>query len=405
MLLLIAWRNLWRNKLRSLLIVASIAVGVWAGGFYAGFSWGMHDQRIRDAIETEVSHLQVHHPRFQQDYEPRYLVARGPALVQELGRLPGMAAVSGRTVARGMVASAYSSVGLQLNGIEPAAEHAVTGLGRRVAEGTYFATSQKTPAILLSTTTAQKLRVRLRQKVVITLQDTSGTITSGAFRVVGLYRSLNTRYDEANAFVPREELNRLLGVPGTLNEVALRLRDAGTLAAATAAVRARAPGLRVQDWTELAPEVQLMLTSFDQSMFIFLLILALALAFGIVNTLLMAVMERTREIGMLKAVGMSKPRVCGMIVGESVALALVGCPLGLGLAYLTVQYFGHRGIDLSLFARGLSSFGMSNIVYPKLALHHYVITGLVVFLTALLAGIYPMFKAVNLKPAEALRRT
>ncbi|MBC6608823.1 hypothetical protein H8B13_18510 [Hymenobacter sp. BT188] len=153
----------------------------------------MHDQSIRGVIENEVSHLQIHHPPFKQDYEPRYLLPHGPAVVRQLRALPGRAALSGRTVVRGIVASAYSSAGLQLNGIEPAAEHQLTGLGRRIAEGSYFSTPPKTPAILLSTTTARKLRVKLRSKVVLTFQDTSGAITSGAFRRVGLYRSPSTR--------------------------------------------------------------------------------------------------------------------------------------------------------------------------------------------------------------------
>ena len=167
---------------------------------------------------------------------------------------------------------------------------------------------------------------------------------------------------------------------------------------------ARWPEPTTETWREIAPDVAIIVDMFDQLMTVFMLIILLSLAFGIINTMLMAIMERTREMGMLMAIGMNKIKIFTMIVAETVYLAMIGGPLGLLLGYASIAYFARKGIDLSMFSKALSSFGISNMVYPEMAAHNYFQIFLEVLLVALLASIYPAVKALSLNPVNAIRK-
>ena len=130
----------------------------------------------------------------------------------------------------------------------------------------------------------------------------------------------------------------------------------------------------------------------------------LALIFGIINTMLMAVLERYKELGMLMAIGLNKVKIFSMIVLETLMLAAVAAPIGLGASFLTVYLLQDTGIDLSSFAKGLERFGMETTIFPVLDIGQYARISLAVFITALLASIYPARKAINLKPVEALHK-
>jgi putative ABC transport system permease protein len=141
----------------------------------------------------------------------------------------------------------------------------------------------------------------------------------------------------------------------------------------------------------------------SQMLYFIIGIILLALAFGIVNTMLMAVMERTRELGMLMAVGLHKAKIFGMIVLETILLSVQGAILGMALGWLTIRYLSQTGINLSQFSSGLSSFGIGEHLYPALDPNQYPLIAGLVLLTALLAAIYPAIKALSLKPAAAIR--
>jgi ABC-type antimicrobial peptide transport system permease subunit len=164
------------------------------------------------------------------------------------------------------------------------------------------------------------------------------------------------------------------------------------------------PALLIQTWKELSPEIAMLTGLFDQMMYIIIGIILLALMFGIINTMLMAVLERQREFGILMAIGMNKPRVFFMVVLESVMLTCVGIPAGILLAIVTVDFFSKHGIDLSAFSQALSQFGFSNIVYPELQTNMFLPVIFMTALTAILSAIYPAIKALQFKPAIATHK-
>ncbi len=139
-------------------------------------------------------------------------------------------------------------------------------------------------------------------------------------------------------------------------------------------------------------------------MYVFVGIILLALGFGIVNTMLMVILERVKELGMLMAVGMNKLKVFTMVVLETIFIALIGAPIGMLLGYLTTAYLNRVGIDLSRWSKALEEFGMSDLVRPTLDNETLITIAIAVIITAILASIYPAFKAIRLKPVEALRK-
>jgi ABC-type lipoprotein release transport system permease subunit len=402
MLFKIAWRNIWRNPTRSLVIILAIAIGLWAAIFLLAFSYGMNEQRVREAINNEVSHFQVHHPHFKNNYAPKLVIPDGDSLLDRLKNEEQVAAVTWRAVTMGMIGSANTNSSVRINGIDPQQESVVTHLEEKVVEGSYFEESRN--PVLISRRLARKLNVKLHSKVVLTMQDADHELVSGAFRVTGLYETNNSIYDESNVFVKGDGLQQLLEIGDGFHEIAVVLQQNGSLETLLAKYRQAYPELLFESWKQIMPEIEFMIDAFKQMMDIILFIVLLTLALGLANIMLMAVLERVREIGLLMAVGMNKVKVFWMIILETFCLSLAGSPAGILLGYFTVSFLGHSGIDLSFYAEGLSTFGYGNLVYPLLDTQYYFQIALEVFSITLIAAIFPAYKAVKLKPVEAIRK-
>ncbi|MDP4219179.1 MAG: ABC transporter permease [Bacteroidota bacterium] len=399
----IAWRNVWRRRGRSIVIICSVAIGLWAGLFVTSFYFGFAEERIRSAIEMEISHVQLHHPEFKKERDVRFTIPRTGELLKWLSTNPYVQHVSGRLTGRGMIASASGNSGIQINGVTPRDEDTLTKLASKLVEGKYFPGTRNNE-ILIGKKLSQKLKVKVGSKLVLTMQDKAGSIASGAFKVVGVFATKNTPYDEMNVFAARNDLAIMLGDSLAITEIALLLNSQDSVDAFVRIAKARYPALLVEGWRTVAPEMDLVISVIDQMMYIFMGIVLLAMAFGIVNTMLMAVLERTREIGMLIALGMRRSRVFAMIVLETFFLMLAGTPIGMVLAWATILYFGNHGIDISAFQETLRSFGYSDVIYPKLGLYQYGQVLILVALTAFISALLPARKALKLEPAEAIRK-
>ncbi|MCB0637413.1 MAG: ABC transporter permease, partial [Lewinella sp.] len=258
--------------------------------------------------------------------------------------------------------------------------------------------------ILLSRDLAEKLGVHLRSKVVLTFQDLDGNITAGAFRIAGLFELGNNYLNEGVVYVLRKDINRLLGAEGIAHETALFLHRIDDIDGVQQEAQELFPDLKVETYREISPDVELYEGQIQASATIFMVIIMLALLFGIINTMLMAVLERYRELGMLMSIGMNKGRVFSMIVLETLMLALVALVPGLLLGWGSVAWMSSTGIDLSAFAGGMKEFGMSQVVYPELQTEIYIQLALAVGLTAIIGALYPAWKAIRLRPVEAIRK-
>lgn len=403
MIIKIAWRNIWRSKLRSFTVMGAVIVGVWALIFLLSFTAGFINAYINSAIENELSHLQLHHPDFKEDQEVVYNLQEATAIATTLNQLEGVAAHTARSLNNGMLATSKGSRGIQIRGIQPSKEAKVTQLKEKIVAGNYFGTSNKSNPIIISQRLAEKLDLKIKSKVVLTFQQADGELTSAAFKVIGLYETGNALFEEMMVFVEQKDLSRLLGADNLVHEIAVLLEDVQQLDSIQQQLTQQFPTALVESYKQISPDVNLYESQMAVSTYLIVFIVMLALIFGIINTMLMAVLERTRELGMLMAVGMKRQQVFGMVVLETLFLALVAAPIGLFLGYLMVSYYGYNGLDLSAYAAGMDKFGMSDKVYLTLDVASFFIVTIAVAITAILASLYPALKATRLKPVEAMR--
>ena len=402
MLLKIAWRNVWRSPLRSFVVIGSVAVGIWSVITLLGFSFGLIQGFIDNALRYQVSHIQLHHPDFPEDKEIKFVLPDAAEKVAAIHQMEGVASATMRTLVNGMISTAAGTRGGTVRGIEPETEATTTSLKDKIIEGTYF--SDKKNQLLIGKPLAKKLNLKLRKKVVIQFQNLEGDIVAGAFRIAGIFDTKNTIYDEMNVFVKRADLNRLLGDPNIAHEIAIYLKDSQTLDTDVATLQNKYPNVLTENYRAISPDVKLYETNIGVSSTIFIFLFMLALIFGIINTMLMAVLERNKELGMLMAVGMNKGKVFKMILLETIFLGIVGAPVGIFLAWSTIKYFSTIGLDLTAFSAGLEQMGMDTIIYPVSEPSLYLQITIAVVLTAFLAAIYPALKAIKLRPIEAMRK-
>lgn len=404
MLLSISWRNIWRNKVRSSVIIFSVALGIFAGVIAGAFFNGMADQRIQKVINTELSYIQVHNPGFEQTSDFANFIGNAKELDEKILKIPNVTGVSRRMSIQSMAASAETASGVLISGIFPGDEKTVTSIGTKLIDGKYFEGVARNP-VVIGKKLAEKLNVRVRSKIIITIQDTENNITSGAFRVAGIYSTNNNMFDEANIFVRFSDIQKLTNFPESgAHEIAININNNENLENVLVAVKeVTGNKLDVKSWKELSPEMNYLTEAMDLYMYIFIIIILMALLFGIINTMLMVVMERTKEIGMLMAIGMNKGKVFSMIVLESVLLSLTGGVVGIIIGAAGSKIGETHPIDLSLWAQGYQQLGYDAFVYTSLDPVMLVNITILVILTGIIAAIYPAYKALKNDPADALR--
>jgi ABC-type lipoprotein release transport system permease subunit len=404
MIISVAWRNIWRNKLRSLVVILAVTLGLFGILFMIAISNGMVEQKIDASIHNEISHIQIHLPEFMQDQSLAFSMDSVKQMEDEISSIPGVRAVSSRIKALAMASTAATGAGVIINAIDPEKEKAVTKIYQFITEGDYFETTDRSAPILISKKLTTKLKAKIGSKIVITIQHASGELAYGLFRVSGIYKTSNAIYDEPNIFVKKDDLISLTGYEqGKASEIAILLDNVDQTDPVTDNLRAKFPSLSVLPWKELEPILLALSSMMDQMSYFLLIIILVAMAFGIINTMMMAVLERTREIGMLMAVGMNKRKVFLMIMLETVFLAMVGTFFGIVISAITIYFTGMNGLNFAAWAEGYESFGYSALVYPSLYLNFYIGMTVLVIITAIISSIYPARKALRFNPAAAIR--
>ncbi|MBS1524180.1 MAG: ABC transporter permease [Bacteroidetes bacterium] len=404
MILMMAWRNIWRNKMRSLVIILSIALGLFAGISVLGLYKGMMKSRVRNVIDAEQSHLQIHDPGFKNDYEPKFILQNGSSLLKTINALPQVKTASPRSITNGMLATASGSSGVQINGVIPDLEYKTTQLKAKIIEGKAFDPARKNQ-VIIGKKLATKMKLKTGAKLVLTFTDTAGNLVSGAFRVAAIYRSDNAPLDERNVYVNISDLDNLLNIPGAFHEIAILLKSDEDVGPVQQLLKQKFPGYQIENWREISPETDLMVKTTDQYSYIIMVIIMFALAFGIINTMLMAILERTREIGMMVALGTTRVRIFLLILTETIFITITGTPIGIAAGWLVINHFNKHGLDVSgMGGEMMSSFGFGTMIYPEFPIDKLFGILVIVIGTALISCLFPAMKALRLRPSEALTR-
>ena len=241
-------------------------------------------------------------------------------------------------------------------------------------------------------------------RIILSFLDINGNQTGAAFRITGIFRTNNDFFEATSVFVPEDELRRLTGLEqGQYHRFIAKLSDDDLTKEVTPVIREELSGLEVLSWKQIQTDLAMITDYINQIYGVFMALILAALAFGIVNTMLMSVLERTRELGMLSAVGMNRRRVFVMIMLESIFLSIVGGFAGMAVSWVVISITGHTGINLVKYSEGLEAFGYSAHLYPTIGADFFIMLTVLIVLTGILSAIYPARKALQLNPVEALR--
>jgi ABC-type lipoprotein release transport system permease subunit len=405
MLLRLAWKNIWRNKVRSGVILGAIATGLFAGTYLVAFLDGWIIGTVKESIDTDVACIQIHNPKFPENHDVGKYLQGLPSMAE----MPEGAVVSGRIVLSGMLQSANNALGIMVKAVNPEQEKTVSSVWETIPDslGAYLPDDVRMP-VVISKKTAERLKVHLKSKLILTFQNANEEMQSAAFRVCGMYKTSNTMFDESTVFVRYDDIFPYTALPeNAIHEVAINLPELKTCDLVYPKIKAALPGLEVLSWKEINPMLSLTLGSMKFLGVVILGIFLLALSFGIINTMLMAILERTKELGMLKAIGMSKSKIFRMIMLETVLLTLFGSAVGVILAIIILIPSLKTGIDLSFMMAGMGDafedYGFSAIVYPMINLKMFVEIVIMVIVAGILSAIYPAQKALKTNTIEAIK--
>lgn len=404
MIFQLSWRNVWRNKLRSAVIILSVAAGLLAVLAALSLYAGMMKGRVRTVIDTETGHLQIHNRLFSGDKDPDYFILNSKNIYNDFLNDKDVKAFTQRTIAVGMLSTPSGSTGVEVLGINVEKEKLVSGLGEKLKEGV-LQWPAKTHGIIIGKKLAKKMKLKIGNKLVLTITDTAENIISSAYRVKGIYQSANAPLDEIYVYVDQQDLQQLMGLENQVHEFSILLQADEMLSAFQSKYKKKYPALAVDSWKELSPETELMVVTVDVYSYVILLIILVALSFGIMNTMLMAVMERRHEIGMMMALGMGRLRLIAMILVETMLLTITGIPIAILIGKLLIGYYEQHGIDFSEMGQDMmESFGFKTLIYPSFPDEKLPSILLLVFFTALISSILPIWKSLRLDPVTALQK-
>ena len=404
-----AWRNLWRNRRRTLITVASIALG----GCVAVLFTAMQDRSFADFIDTAArlggGHVTIQHPEYQDTPTVSRSVTGTDTLRQVALSDPRVKRALVRINAQTMVSSADDSTGAFLLAFDPGVEDSETlSLLDGLVAGEAFR-SPDDPGVILGSKLAERLRVGLGNKVVYTLTDKRGELVSGMGRVQGLVRVGSPSVDGALLLLPLNTARKILGyAPDEATRLAVFVADPRSSAAVAQSLAGKVgPGAAAFTWEQIRPELSAFIAmKIGGGRFMELLILVLVAA-GIFNTLLVSVLERSREFGIMRAIGFARGQLFRLVMWESLWLGLVGLTAGAALTIGPYFYLVQAGVDLSgMMGDGAADVGGVGFdphirvgIFPEnLAAIAVNILG-----ATLLTGLYPARRAGQLEPVEAIR--
>jgi ABC-type lipoprotein release transport system permease subunit len=399
----LAWRNLWRNHRRTLIMLAAIAIGVWAMIFMAALMRGMTDQMVRNGLQTLPGEVQLHQRDYRRD--PSVVNSMSPPSGELLAVLQSapVTAWAGRVRVPAVISSERASRSVTLLGVDPTAEQALGSLPRDLLQGRGLE-GEDDRGLVIGASLARRLETGLGKRVVVMSQDPDNDVVERGARIVGIYRGRLQGDEDRFVYAGRAVIQELLGIGQQISEIAATgddYRRVGDWYPAVAAAAGSA--LEALTWTELDPFLGSMLAVQDGFTLVFMVVVFLALSFGLVNTLVMAVFERVREIGLMQALGMRPGLILGQIMLESLFLLCLGLVLGNLLAVLSIAPLAD-GIDISSVAQGMEMMGMSATLYPVLHIQDMLMSTAVVITLGLLASLAPAWRASRLDPVTALTR-
>ena len=400
---LLAWRNLWRNHRRTVVMISAVTVGVWAMIFMTALMRGMVNDMLRDGIRVLPGHVQVHHPAFRDDPSVNNLLPMNDSQLSASFSTADFAAWSSRVKVPAVITSERDSRGVILFGIDPVLERDISFVADDMVAGRFLQDINDS-GVVIGQELAEILETEIGKRVVIMSQDPANEIADRGFRIVGLFKSKLEAYEKTMIFTAKATTQKMLKIGDRANELVVMGEDYRDVATLVDQVRAvSGENVEVLPWFEVDTYLGTMMAVMDGFVLVWVVVIFLALSFGLVNTLVMAVFERVREIGLMLALGMRPSSILGQIIVESILLLAIGLFFGNVLAWLSVIQV-KDGIDISIVSEGMEMFGAASVLYPELILEDVVRANIVVLVLGFFASLSPAWRASRYEPIEAITK-
>ena len=400
----LAWRNMWRNWRRTAIALVAIVLGLILLLFMDGLIQGSDQAIFGNAVRLYGGNIQIHAPGFLEKASrlPLLPLANADGIVQAARAQPHVTSVAQRINTGGMVSSREGSYPVAITGLEPAVEASHSIQAENVTAGRFLLPGDG-DAILIGKGLANLLKVQAGDRVTLLGRGTHEVMRQRTMTVVGIYDLGMAEAEKGAVFITLGEAQTLYDLRNQVTEVTVSLQKVGQENQVLPALRKALPGAEVDSWDTLMPEMrQTMDTKAAVTSFFGFIVLLIA-SIGILNLMLMAVFERTREMGVLAALGMKGRQIMGLFLLEGALIGVVGALIGCGLGVLMLLVLGRVGIDFS----SMSSMGeitalMGNRIYPSFTLTKIVTLGGAVAVIAALATLYPAWQAARKEPATSL---
>jgi ABC-type lipoprotein release transport system permease subunit len=402
-----AWRNIWRNPRRTFLTVCAITFASVLLVFMLSFQFGSYETMINTSVKISTGHLQVQAEAYQEKKSIRFVIPEPQTIAKLVAQIPEVAAYTFRGQAFSLISSADRTYGVVITGIDPQKEARVSRLKQLVREGHFLASNDRNQAVI-GKLLARNLRAKIGDELTLLGQGRDGSIAATVVNVKGIFSSGIDEFDRAAMQIPLTTFQDTFSMDQAVHEIVIIGKSLSDVAEIKAKLQTALSALENRkklttlDWQELMPGLRQAIEMDLISGLIFYGLLIVVVAFSILNTFLMAILERTKEFGVMMAIGTTPRRLTKVLLLESMTITLIGIIAGIGIGIAVTVYFQVHGIDFSGGSELLSQFGITGRMYPKLSFLSVTIGPFMVLFFTFFAALYPALKIRRLRPVEAM---
>jgi ABC-type lipoprotein release transport system permease subunit len=404
--LMLAWRNVWKNKRRTVLTLLTTFVGCVMIIFFNAFAKGGHDQMIEDTVSRNAGHIQVQAKGFWENKGIEDAFIPDEKLMKAIENDRDIAGYSERIHAGGLMSFKDTTSGVMVQGIDPDKDKSVSNIYKSILPGGRFLKSDDSRHIIIGETLAKNIGAKTGDKTALISQGFDGSIAAEHLTIVGIFKTGTLEYDSALIIMPIKQAADTFSMTDFINSITIRVKKID----ACYEVRDRLLGnvdrkkIDVLGWKELMPDIVQFIIMDDISAYIFDFILFMIVAFAVLNTIQMSVFERIREFGVMLALGTRPGQITAIILVESLIISLLGVFFGSIGGGLLSWYFFINPLNYGAYSKEMAAIGMNTTIMPAdMTMLNLSVTVILTVALSVLFSIIPARKASKLNPVEAIR--
>ena len=400
-----AWRNLWRHKRRTWLTATAMIFSNVLLVFMISLQFGSYDMMINNTLQAFSGHFQIQKAGYNESPKLRLGIESIQPLAAELRQRLPETRIAARAAAFALASSEQRSFGIQVVGVQPQFEPGVSTIPGLVSEGTYL-DDPNAAEIVIGSVTARNLKVGVGDEITLLGSGRDGSFAAGILTVKGVFETGSPEMDRSFAEIPLDYFQEMFAMADQGNSIAVAVNSLDRVSPEFSNAQQSLSGrddLVLLDWNELHPGLKQAIQADLSSAWFMYGVLIILVAFSVLNTQLMSVLERTREFGVITALGVKPRRLATLIMLETALMALIGLVIGVFLGWLVSLYFNTVGFSYPGMSEVAAKFNLPGKMYPSLTVFSMILGPLVVFLFCLLASVYPAARLYRLQPVEAMR--